>query len=181
MNNYVFGTYKIRETITFRHFISCGLSLKIEPANDGYVGGPAGSPWSEFKQSLSAQGMCLCKCSWTCVYLAVQVFLRSYGTPIFDPVIPFQNHPQASPKGGGLNTQWTTHSEAPSAQTCWRLSPKEQTVYSLQIPSPFIFVCVVVCTRVCDLYCTTVANSQPPTLPAVYTMLLETSAEQWLN
>lgn len=101
-------------TVTFRHFICCGLNLKIEPANDGYVGGPAGSPWREFKQSLSVQGMCVC--SRTCVYLGVQVFLRTYGTPIFDPVIPFQNHPQASPKGGGLNTQ-QTHSEASSAQT----------------------------------------------------------------
>ncbi len=75
MNNYKLGTYKIQETITFRHFISCGLSLKIEPANDGYVGGPAGSPWSEFKQSLSVQGMCVCKCSRMCVYLGRQVFL----------------------------------------------------------------------------------------------------------
>lgn len=37
-------------------------ALKIERANDGCVGGPAGSLWSWFKQSFSVQGMCVCVC-----------------------------------------------------------------------------------------------------------------------
>lgn len=52
-----------------------------------------------------------------CVYPAMQVFMRTYGAPIFDPVISLQNHPQASLKGGELNTQRATHSAAPSAHT----------------------------------------------------------------
>ena len=42
-------------------------ALKIERANDGCVGRPAGSPWSRFKQSFSVQGMCVCVCVCVCV------------------------------------------------------------------------------------------------------------------
>lgn len=49
-------------------------SLKIDLANDGYVGGPAGTQWNKLKQSVSVRGMCVSMCSCTCVYLGVQVF-----------------------------------------------------------------------------------------------------------
>lgn len=49
------------KALLFRHFLSRGLSLKIEPINDGHVGGPEGSPWSKFKQS-AVQGMYVCAC-----------------------------------------------------------------------------------------------------------------------
>lgn len=60
-------------------FSSCGGGPKIEPANDGCAGEPAGSPWSKFKQSFSPVGMaCVCVCAHlsdcTCVYLAVHGF-----------------------------------------------------------------------------------------------------------
>lgn len=127
------------EKTTFRHFISCGLSLKIEPANDGCVGEPAGSPWNKFKQAFSVQSMCVCVCvlvtSWTCVYLAEQVFQRTYGTPIFDPVIPFQNHPQASLKGARLNPRWAAHSEAQSVQKHQELCTGANSLHSSNLKS----------------------------------------------
>lgn len=42
-----------------------------------------------------------------CIYLGLQVFRRTYCTPIFDAVIPFRSHPPAPPEAAGL-----THSDA---------------------------------------------------------------------
>lgn len=56
------------------------LSAKTDPSNDGYgcVGGPAGSPGSNFKQSVGAEGICVALRSSLRVCLAVQVLLWSY-------------------------------------------------------------------------------------------------------
>ena len=125
-------------------------ALKIERANDGCVGGPAGSPWSRFKQSFIVQGMCVCVC--VCVCLCALMNGRLSGSAGLSTYLwcayfgfcqPFPKPPTSLPEGWRVNTQRATCAEAPSAQMRRRLSAKEQTDYSPQIPNPFI---LCVCT-----------------------------------
>lgn len=74
---------------------------------------------------------------------------------------------------------------------CWVKDTESNTLWSTERTRDFLQVhsllssnpkpLHLVCVCVSDLHCITLANNQLPTLPAVYTVMLETLTQQWVN
>lgn len=119
---------------------------------------PAKVLQSEFSPSACSQSIHVGICSWVCVYLEEQLVLGLYGTPTSDPVIPFQNHPQPSPKSGGLNTASNVLSHKWVRRRAEHFL--EQHFYSFSDPkSLHLYVHAGMCAF--DPNCTTEARSKP--------------------